>query len=86
MPEGTLCNKTPVNTKEQLQALLADKSGKQYYEEMNDLEVNSQALWLTVAYVPKAAFTILPTSGIPSRFLLIRFKRPWVRSSDVRGT
>ena len=35
MPEGTLCNKKPVNTKEQLQALLADKSGKQYYEEMN---------------------------------------------------
>jgi Fe-S oxidoreductase len=45
MPEGTLCNKTPVNTKEQLQGLLADKSGKQYYEEMNDLEVDSKALW-----------------------------------------
>jgi Fe-S oxidoreductase len=45
MPEGTLCNKTPVTTKEQLQALLADKSGKQYYEEMNDLEVDSKALW-----------------------------------------
>ena len=25
MPEGTLCNKKPVNTMEQLQALLADK-------------------------------------------------------------
>ena len=34
MPEGTLCNKTPVDTEEELQALLADKSGKQYYEEM----------------------------------------------------
>ena len=35
MPEGTLCNRTPINTKEALHALLADKSGKTYYEEMN---------------------------------------------------
>ena len=48
MPEGTLCNKTPVTTKEQLQALLADKSGKQYYEEMNELEVDSKGLWGTI--------------------------------------
>ena len=48
MPEGTLCNRTPVTTKEQLQALLADKSGKQYYEEMNELEVDSKALWGTI--------------------------------------
>jgi hypothetical protein len=31
MPEGILCNKQVVDTKEKLNALLADKSGKQYY-------------------------------------------------------
>lgn len=45
MAEGILCNKKPVETLEQLQALLADKSGKQYYEEMNSLEVDHEALW-----------------------------------------
>jgi Fe-S oxidoreductase len=48
MPEGKLCNKQPVTTKEQLDALLADKSGKQYYEEMNQLEVDKKALWGTL--------------------------------------
>jgi Fe-S oxidoreductase len=48
MPQGTLCNKQPVTTKEQLQALLADKSGKQYYAEMNELDVNRKALWATI--------------------------------------
>ncbi len=48
MPEGTLCNKTPVDTVEQLQALLADKSGKQYYEEMTQLDVDAPALWATI--------------------------------------
>ena len=36
MPEGKLCNTKNVDTKEQLQALLADKSGKQYYEEIKE--------------------------------------------------
>ena len=48
MPEGILCNKQIVDTKEQLQALLADKSGKQYYEEMKHLDVDSDALWATI--------------------------------------
>ena len=48
MPEGILCNKKTVDTKEQLQALLADKSGKQYYEELGQLEVNSDTLWATI--------------------------------------
>jgi ferredoxin len=48
MPEGTLCNRQPVNTVEQLQALLADKSGKQYYEEMRHLDVDQAALWATL--------------------------------------
>ncbi len=45
MPEGKLCNKQTVDTKELLSALLNDKSGKQYYEEMNHLDVDSKALW-----------------------------------------
>ncbi|MGD9191551.1 MAG: (Fe-S)-binding protein [Desulfobacterales bacterium] len=48
MPEGKLCNKKPINTKEELQALLADKSGKQYYEEMNHLNVDRKKLWDTI--------------------------------------
>ncbi|MDP2861682.1 MAG: (Fe-S)-binding protein [Desulfobacterales bacterium] len=48
MAEGILCNRKPVNTKEDLLALLADKSGKQYYEEMNHLHVDSAALWATI--------------------------------------
>ncbi|MBI5552848.1 MAG: (Fe-S)-binding protein [Desulfobacterales bacterium] len=48
MPEGLLCNKTPIDTVEQLQALLADKSGKQYYEEMLHLDVDAPALWATL--------------------------------------
>jgi hypothetical protein len=44
MPEGILCNKQVVDTKEKLNALLADKSGKQYYEEMKALDVDSKAL------------------------------------------
>ncbi len=48
MPEGTLCNKKPVNTKEQLNALLADTSGALYYKEMLDLDVDSRKLWATL--------------------------------------
>ena len=48
MPEGKLCNTINVDTKEQLLALLADKSGKQYYEEMNHLDVDRQKLWGTI--------------------------------------
>jgi ferredoxin len=48
MPEGILCNKKTVDTEEQLHALLADKSGKQYYEEMKALDVDSDALWATI--------------------------------------
>ncbi len=44
MPEGQLCNKNPIQTKEELDALLADKGGKQYYQEMLDLEVDTAKL------------------------------------------
>jgi len=48
MTENKLCNRIPVNTKEDLNALLQDKSGKQYYEEMDNLEVDTKALWKTI--------------------------------------
>ncbi|MEJ2158508.1 MAG: (Fe-S)-binding protein [Desulfobacteraceae bacterium] len=48
MPEGTLCNRQTVDTEEQLHALLADKSGKLYYEEMKSLDVDTDALWATI--------------------------------------
>ena len=48
MPEGILCNKQVIDTKEKLDALLADKSGKQYYAEMKELEVDTKALWATL--------------------------------------
>ena len=48
MPEGTLCHKNPIQTKEQLDTLLADKRGTVYYEEMNHLEVNQEALWAII--------------------------------------
>jgi Fe-S oxidoreductase len=48
MPEGTLCNKKTVDTREHLNALLSDKSGKKYYEEMKKLEVDTDKLWATI--------------------------------------
>ncbi len=48
MPEGQLCNKQPVTTEEQLKALLADGGGKQYYAEMDQLEVDSDKLWTAI--------------------------------------
>ena len=44
MPEGILCNKLPVNSKEKLDALLADTRGRQYYEEMEQIEVDVEKL------------------------------------------
>ena len=44
MPEGKFCNRRPVTTEEELKALLGDKGGKQYYEEMEHLEVDVPAL------------------------------------------
>lgn len=48
MPEGTLCNKKPIDTAEGITTLLADKSGKTYYEEMKSLDVDSDLLWKTI--------------------------------------
>ncbi len=56
MPQGKLCNKQTVDTKEQLDALLADKGGKQYYEEMNHLDVDKKALQATLKNVVRSRF------------------------------
>jgi Fe-S oxidoreductase len=54
MPEGKFCNKTPINTEEQLKATLGDKGGKQYYEEMNHLDVDSDKLWAAIRKTMKS--------------------------------
>lgn len=44
MPQGTLCNKQAVCTEEELMALLADTRGATYYKELQNLDVDQQAL------------------------------------------
>ncbi|MHC1711751.1 MAG: sulfate respiration complex iron-sulfur protein HmcF [Solidesulfovibrio sp.] len=48
MPEGIYCNKRPINTEEDLKALLSDTRGTKYYEEMLSLEVDREKLWATI--------------------------------------
>ncbi len=48
MPEGKLCNRKPVNTQEELMLVLADKGGKQYYQEMEELDVDVAKLQTTL--------------------------------------
>ncbi|KHK03277.1 sulfate respiration complex iron-sulfur protein HmcF [Desulfovibrio sp. TomC] len=48
MPEGIFCNKRPINTEEELKALLSDTRGTKYYEEMLSLEVDREKLWATI--------------------------------------
>ena len=48
MPEGKFCNKTPVNTEEGIKHLLSDKGGAQYYKEMEELDVDTDALWALI--------------------------------------
>ncbi|WP_319760453.1 sulfate respiration complex iron-sulfur protein HmcF [Maridesulfovibrio sp.] len=48
MPQGKLCNRQPITTDEQLKLTLSDKSGKQYYAEMEQLDVDTNALWATI--------------------------------------
>ncbi|MCG8529439.1 MAG: (Fe-S)-binding protein [Desulfovibrionales bacterium] len=44
MPQGTFCNTKPIGSEEELKALLGDKGGAQYYEEMKELDVDSDAI------------------------------------------
>ncbi|MBT4090345.1 MAG: (Fe-S)-binding protein, partial [Deltaproteobacteria bacterium] len=48
MAEGTLCNRKTIDTKEDLKALMADAGGKQYYQEMEELDVDQEKLWATI--------------------------------------
>ena len=54
MPEGTLCNRKMVNEQEFLSALLADKQGKQYYAELNELDVDHKKLVDTLSKTLKS--------------------------------
>ena len=54
MPEGKLCNKKPVETEAELKVLLGDTGGKQYYEEMKALDVDSELLWKTIQNTMKS--------------------------------
>jgi Fe-S oxidoreductase len=56
MPEGKLCNRQPVNTEEQLKLVLNDKGGKQYYAEMEELDVDTAKLWATIQKTMKSRF------------------------------
>ncbi len=44
MPEGKLCNRKPINDEEYLQQVLSDTGGKQYYKEMEELDVDVEKL------------------------------------------
>ncbi|KPA09362.1 hypothetical protein MHK_010433, partial [Candidatus Magnetomorum sp. HK-1] len=48
MPEGTLCNKQPIQTEESLKTLLGDTGGVQYYKQMKELDVDQDLLWSTI--------------------------------------
>ncbi len=54
MPEGKYCNKTPVETPEQVNFLLSDTSGNTYYEEMKSLDVDTGLLWGTIQKTMKS--------------------------------
>lgn len=44
MPEGIFCNRKTIDTEEALKHLLSDKGGAQYYKEMEEMEVDQEAL------------------------------------------
>lgn len=48
MPEGKFCNKKPIETEEEIRALLNDTGGRIYYEEMKELDVDTVLLWNTI--------------------------------------
>ena len=56
MPEGILCNKTPIQNEEELKRLLADTRGRQYYAEMQELEVDRDKLRTTLKNTFRSRF------------------------------
>ncbi len=67
MPEGILCNRNPIDTKEQLDVTLADKGGKQYYEEMKGLGVDVEKLQKSLQDTCKARHSHLARNLCPLR-------------------
>ncbi|MBW1988660.1 MAG: (Fe-S)-binding protein [Deltaproteobacteria bacterium] len=49
MAEMSLCNRRPVNDEETLKALLSDTGGKEYYKQMESLDVDTDLLWSTIS-------------------------------------
>ncbi len=54
MPEGKYCNKTPLETPEEVNFLLSDTSGNTYYKEMESLDIDSDLLWKTIQNTMKS--------------------------------
>ena len=89
MPEGILCNKKTIDTKEQLDALLADKNGQQYYEEMNNLDVDTDALWATIQKTCKSRIKtwleICAHCGLCADSPHIKYRLPLAKSSNEKA-
>ena len=84
MPEGIYCNKRPVNTAEDLKALLADTRGTKYYEEMLSLEVDREKLWDSIQKTCKSRMPTMTASSSPDlkrsslfQYGLVRTHRSW---------
>ena len=56
MPEGKLCNKTPVTTQEGIIELLGDSRGTRYYQEMKELEIDREKMRTMLKGGAKARF------------------------------
>ena len=54
MPEGKFCYKKPIETEEELRALLNDTGGRTYYEEMKELDVDTGLLGNTIKKIIKS--------------------------------
>ena len=54
MPDGKFCYKKPIETEEELRALLNDTGGRTYYEEMKDLDFDTGLLWTTAKKIIKS--------------------------------
>jgi len=48
MPQGIYCNRQTINTPDEVNKLLSDTSGNNYYQEMKDLDVDRDLLWKTI--------------------------------------
>ena len=89
MPEGTLCNRKPIQTEQDLKTLLSDTGGKAYYQQMRDLDVDSAKLWATIQKSFKSrlrtvVFYTVSMTGTPNRCPLTKSSPPWARLSAAK--